>query len=232
MTRLLASVRNLSEARLALNGGADVIDIKEPNSGALGAVPRTRLNEIAEALRDKTTLSATIGDPPMRPTELSRAVAATAASGVHYIKVGLFPDDDHIACLEALASAPTRGAGMVAVLFADREPDFGLLEAIQGAGLQGAMLDTATKGMGLRNHLGTQQLARFVAQCRKLGLFCGLAGSLTPVDIEPLLRLSPDYLGFRGALCGGDRKAQIDPAAVAAIRDCIPIQTPGLRASL
>ena len=36
MTRLLVSVRSAEEAEIALAGGADVIDVKEPRRGALG----------------------------------------------------------------------------------------------------------------------------------------------------------------------------------------------------
>ena len=37
MTGLLVSVRSASEARVALAAGVDVIDVKEPNRGSLGA---------------------------------------------------------------------------------------------------------------------------------------------------------------------------------------------------
>ena len=36
MTRLLVSVRSAAEAEAALLGGADVIDVKEPDRGPLG----------------------------------------------------------------------------------------------------------------------------------------------------------------------------------------------------
>ncbi|MFQ5843721.1 MAG: (5-formylfuran-3-yl)methyl phosphate synthase, partial [Planctomycetota bacterium] len=36
---LLASVRSIQEAILALSGGADVLDVKEPREGSLGAAP-------------------------------------------------------------------------------------------------------------------------------------------------------------------------------------------------
>ena len=38
MTALLASVTDLQEARMALKGGANIIDLKDPARGALGAV--------------------------------------------------------------------------------------------------------------------------------------------------------------------------------------------------
>ena len=39
MTGMLASVRNLKEAEMVCRGGTDIVDIKEPRHGALGAVP-------------------------------------------------------------------------------------------------------------------------------------------------------------------------------------------------
>ena len=39
MTRLLASVRDMAEARLVADCGVPWIDLKEPAAGALGAVP-------------------------------------------------------------------------------------------------------------------------------------------------------------------------------------------------
>ncbi|MGZ8249348.1 (5-formylfuran-3-yl)methyl phosphate synthase, partial [Methylomagnum sp.] len=38
MTGLLASVANLDEARLVAESGADIIDLKNPAAGALGAL--------------------------------------------------------------------------------------------------------------------------------------------------------------------------------------------------
>ncbi|MFW5933316.1 MAG: (5-formylfuran-3-yl)methyl phosphate synthase, partial [Actinomycetota bacterium] len=76
---------------------------------------------------------------------------------------------------------------------------------------------------GPLDHLDPGSLARFVAQCRERGLVGGFAGGLQAPDVPRLLPLQPHVLGFRGALCrGADRRAGIDPAAVAAIRRLIP----------
>jgi len=45
VTAFLASVGNLPEARLALAGGADVIDLKDAGNGALGALPVATLRQ-------------------------------------------------------------------------------------------------------------------------------------------------------------------------------------------
>ena len=66
--KLLVSVRNVEEALLAADGGADFIDLKEPGRGALGGLPIATIREIAGALRRHGSgldISATIGDVAM-----------------------------------------------------------------------------------------------------------------------------------------------------------------------
>ena len=46
MTRMLASVATLQEARLAAECGVDIIDLKNPSTGALGALPTETVVEI------------------------------------------------------------------------------------------------------------------------------------------------------------------------------------------
>lgn len=228
MTRLLASVANLDELALAARGGADILDLKDPKAGALGAWVLDDIARAVDTVRSwpvHPPLSATVGDLPMEPAAVMDRVARTWACGVDYVKIGLVPSGDPAACVEALAPDAQRGARIVAVLFADLWPDANqLLPDFARAGFAGAMLDTAGKGSGgLLRHKDVGQLARFVEQARALGLLTGLAGSLDVVDIPTLLPLGPDYLGFRTALCAGaDRGGALDPAALAAVRSAVP----------
>jgi uncharacterized protein (UPF0264 family) len=222
MTGLLASVATLAEAGQAAALGADILDLKDPARGALGAWEADALRAAVARLGRRAVLSATTGDLPMRPELLAAAAAEVARSGVAYVKVGFFAGGDHPACARALAPIAGRGARLVAVLMADQAPDLELLPALARAGLAGAMLDTADKaGGGLRRHLDDRQLARFVRDAKELGMLVGLAGSLSLADIAPLTALGPDYLGFRGALCRGDRTAALDPAAFRAVRSAL-----------
>ena len=50
------------------------------------------------------------------------------------------------------------------------------------------------------------EIKDFVKFSKKENLTIGLAGSLTINDIEPLRKLNPDYLGFRGALCNSNER--------------------------
>lgn len=230
MTRLLASVRSIAEARQALAGGVDILDLKEPSAGALGAAPLQVTAGVVRLAAGRIPVSATIGDLPMQPRALARAVTACAATGVTFVKVGCFETRALQPCLEAIDRAPRGDSGLVAVLFADRSPSLHPLDAIAAAGFCGVMLDTCDKRAGgLRAHATEEVLAAFLAEAHRLRLFAGLAGSLTVDDIPPLLALRPDYLGFRGALCArGARESVLDLGALAAVREQIPRAEPAL----
>ena len=219
MTRLLASVRSRAEAEEALAGGADIVDLKDPDEGPLGALPPETIREAVDFVAGRRLVSATAGNLPMEPERVRQAVETVAGAGVELIKVGLTSGAGARACIEALAEPAGQGLRLVAVLFADQAPDFELVEAA-APHFFGVMLDTAEKdGRGLRHHLSEAELKAFLARAQSAGLFTGLAGALTLEDVEPLARLWPDYLGFRGALTGGGRGAEIDRARVRALHD-------------
>ncbi len=227
VTRLLASVMSAAEAALALDGGADIIDLKNPAAGALGALPPAVLGACVAAVGGRRPVSATVGDLPLDPPRVAEAVARTAATGVGIVKIGLF-DGDLPGCIRALKQRRGRPARLVAVLFADRAPDLSVLEPLAEAGFLGAMIDTADKAAGpLLRHMDLPALAAFVERARALGLLTGLAGSLRLDDVPALAALRPDYLGFRGALCGTrGRSGALDPRALAAVRRALGAYRP------
>ena len=223
MTRLLASVTDPAEAEQAIRGGADLIDLKDPSRGALGALPYEQVRTIVTQVAGRRPVSATIGDLPADAALTGGLIAATAATGVDYVKVGFFSAAHRACCLPAIAER-ARDAAIVVVLFADRAPDLSDLRAFAAAGCSGVMLDTADKAGGsLLAHLCPNALGAFVRQAQSLGLLCGLAGSLRLTDLPALLPLAPDYLGFRGALCHAHRRtAGLAPERLNAVRRAIP----------
>lgn len=202
MTGMLASVNSLDEALLILNTSADIIDLKNPEQGALGALATKTIIEIVRAVNYKKPVSATIGDIPMRPEQVFNGANVIAKTGVDYIKIGFFPDGDWDGCLSELAKLTLQGNHLIAVLFADTQPDFGRIKSIKEAGFTGVMLDTMDKSQGsLTQNMPQHKIVEFVTLANKSQLLCGLAGSLKLEDIPQLLKLKIDYLGFRGALC-------------------------------
>lgn len=216
MTGVLASVDEAASALWLAATSVAIIDLKQPAHGALGALPLATVRDIVTCIAGRKPLSATIGDLPLQPERVFAACRDMAATGVDYVKFGIFPDGDAVACFTALRPLTARGVRLVAVLFADAQPDFALIEQAAQAGLYGVMLDTCEKRHGsLLQHLSLARLREFVHEARQHGLLCGLAGSLRLPDIPVLLPLQPDYLGFRGALCQGqERRNALDPDAV------------------
>lgn len=209
MTQLLISVTSLDEAQMALENGADIIDLKDPSAGALGALPVELITSIVSFVNKQKLTSATIGDQPMQPDLLVQHVNAVAKTGVDYIKIGFFESCDYQPCLDALACITHRGVKLIAVLFAEYRYPNGLIDAIKNAGFIGVMLDTAKKnGLTFMDYYSNEQRAAFAQQVLTTGLTFGLAGSLKSQDIAMLNSLNPTYLGFRGGVCENNQREQ------------------------
>jgi len=214
MMRMLVSVRDVTEARIAAHGGADFIDLKEPRDGALGGLPIETIAAVVRALREQGSrlpISATIGDLPMHdlPAILAR-VGAVAACGVDYVKVGIEREPGARAVLDALAGT---GHSIVPVFIADRGLDVDQLAHACSLKFPGLMVDTADKLAGsLFDVMSGTELRRFIALVRASGAMVGLAGALRHAQLAALQELAPDFAGFRSAVCAGDRSGALDPA--------------------
>lgn len=223
MTLFLASVRDAAEAEMAIEAGADIIDLKDPGQGALGALVPDTIAACVRSVAGRAPVSATIGDLPLEEKVVRAAVLATAGLGVDYVKLGLFPGRDAEPCLNSLTAEATQ-IRLIFVLFADGLPDFDAIGLAARIGAHGIMLDTMGKdGGSLPDHLSFMALAEHIAAAKAEGLVVGLAGSLKARHVASLIALAPDLLGFRGALCqSGDRSQDLDPVRLAAIRALIP----------
>ncbi len=230
MTGMLASVSNLEEAKIALHANVDIIDLKDPTHGALGAVTTEVAQEVVKCVSGQCLVSATIGDLPMQATLIGEAISTMASTGVDIIKVGIFDEltNEVIASLKEQAINGAKGFNgkqftIVTVFFVDKGLDLEKMSDLAKAGIRGVMLDTADKTKGnLRTHMEDDEIKNFVIQSKSYGLLAGLAGSLKARDIAPLLELEPDYLGFRGALCEDDSRIQaLNSSSVRKIRSLI-----------
>lgn len=228
MTGMLASVTSLDEAVMALDADVDIIDLKQPAFGALGALDVDLVRLIVAAINGKCPVSATIGDLPMQPEPVFNAVKAMAGTGVDYIKIGFFPGDEWQGTVARLTTLTQHNMALIAVLFADSAIDFAVLNMLKNAGFTGVMLDTMNKQNGsLTQIMAKTEIARFVRHAKSRRLICGLAGSLRLEDIPGLLSCQPDYLGFRGALClQRNRTSQLSRLALAEVIQAIKSERP------
>ena len=226
MTGMLASVKNVEEAMLVLDAKVDIVDLKQPSQGALGSLDPERVTHIVGQIKGRRPTSATIGDLPMKPEPVANAVKAMATTGVDFIKIGFFPGGDWQETINELTHFTQKGMKIISVLFADTQPEVGIIESLDKAGFTGVMLDTMNKKKGsLSTVMSINEIEFFVKKARQHHLLCGLAGSLRTPDIPALIELKPDYLGFRGALCNQQKRTeQLDRNSVLKIKSAMASQ--------
>jgi (5-formylfuran-3-yl)methyl phosphate synthase len=229
--RLLVSVTDAAEARLAVAGGVDVVDVKNPAEGSLGApVPRV-LAEVRDVLPAGMALSAAIGDLPALPGTAALAALGAVRSGAVYVKLGLWgtsTTEQAVAVLRAAREAVDGDAVVVAVAYADAArvpagplPPSRLVDAARAAGVGGCLIDTAVKdGRGLFEWLDEDALRGLVDDAHAAGLEIALAGELRAEDLSAVRATGADVAGVRSAACrDGRRTAALDPERIARLRD-------------
>ena len=223
--KLLVSVVDAAEARLAVAGGVDVVDVKNPAEGALGAPAPAVIAQVRDALPAELPLSAALGDLPCLPGTAALAAVGAARSGAAYVKLGLWgaTGTDAIAVLRGAQEAVGADAAVVAVAYADaaRVPSrplapSELVTTARQAGLSGCLIDTAIKdGRGLLSWLDAEALAELVAEAHDAGLEMALAGELGAEDLPTVRATGADIAGVRSAACrDGRRTATLDPARI------------------
>jgi len=215
MTRLLVSVRSAEEARLALDCGVDLIDIKEPERGALGAADASVWGEVLEVVKGGVPVSCALGELP----GMSPRLAATVPAGMRYVKVGLAGALDQNDWESAWRDATTKrpvGCHLVGVIYADYvaarapSPD-SVLPAARRLGCHAILVDTFDKRAGdLFAHWRVDALAQFLEDARSEGLLTVVGGGLTWRSLSTVLDQPIDYVAVRGLACAGERTAGLD----------------------
>jgi uncharacterized protein (UPF0264 family) len=211
MSKWLASVQSLEEAHILLPALPDILDMKDPSKGALGALSIELVTEIVMMIDGRCKTSATIGDLPMQTSVLSEAIKGMAQSGVDYVKIGLFPEANLVNCIiELKETIKILKTPVIAVIFADMPPKEEIMAQLEESGFHGVMVDTAIKnGQHLPDHWSELTLGHFVNTVHEHNMLCGLAGALRVEDIPLLKPLDADYLGFRSALCNEQQRTSI-----------------------
>jgi len=228
--RLLVSVVDAAEARLAVAGGVDIVDVKNPAEGSLGAPAPGVIAQVRDAIPEDLPLSAALGDLPCLPGTAALAALGAARSGAAYVKLGLWgvtQVEDAVAVLRAARLAVEGEAEVVAVAYADaaRVPSRPLappelVTAARQAGVSGCLIDTAIKdGRGLLSSIEPAALAALVADAHAAGLEMALAGELRAEDLPTVRATGADIAGVRSAACfEGRRTAALDPGRIARLR--------------
>jgi uncharacterized protein (UPF0264 family) len=226
---LLVSVRNAVEAIEALAGGADVVDIKEPNHGALGAASSETIADVVRTVRGCASVTAAMGELNDIVNAAQKSTPLTIPTGVSLFKIGLAGCRDledwqmhwqQTVSSIAVSKTPARP---VAVVYADwrlaraPEPEKVLALAVDNA-CPALLIDTWNKSAGnLFDHWPPAHLETFVDRARAKGAAVVLAGSLVGSMFDLALDLQPDLVAVRTAACDGGRNGTVRADLVRAL---------------
>jgi len=216
--RLLVSVRNLEEARAAVMGQTDILDVKEPAHGALGRADAATLTAITGAFGARLSVTAALG-------ELAQADphSCSLPRGLWLAKVGLAGEADRGDWRQRFLnlSRVCQPVPLIPAAYADhvlaRAP---AIEAILALAIEVRapflLLDTWTKSHPAVGHwLSRSAIGQLAEQCHRSGIGLALAGSMTPELYGSLECPRPDVVAVRGSACeGNDRDRTIDTARV------------------
>jgi uncharacterized protein (UPF0264 family) len=218
MARLLVSVRSAGEARLALAGGASIIDVKEPANGPLGRASSATWAEVRDAVPAGVMLSAALGELAEWRGDDPPDVPPGALAGFDYLKVGMAgagPDwQDHWHALADRLDA--RRTRWIAVAYTDWEAAGAPSPAallVADFPFRGVLFDTWDKS---KPAAWPPNFLDVLEGFRNRDATIALAGGLTVDRLGEIAQFRPDIVAVRGAACAnGRRDADIDPARVA-----------------
>jgi uncharacterized protein (UPF0264 family) len=214
------SVRSAAEAQVALAGGADIIDVKEPARGALGAADVQVWHAVRDAVAGRLTTSVALG-------ELASGLIGALApqtGGFAFGKIGfaLCAEIDWRERWRDAVQQFASGVCAVPVAYADWRnagaPPPRELLGLAAESSKFLVLDTFSKSGGsLLDYLPPPVLSDFLAKALSQGVQVTLAGSLRAEMLADVLPLRPAYIGVRGAACSGGRLGAVDSQRVRAL---------------
>jgi uncharacterized protein (UPF0264 family) len=217
---LLVSVRSAEEALAALQGGAALIDVKEPANGPLGRAGNAVIEAVVAAVSGRRPVTAAMG-------ELADDCGELLPPGLSFVKWGLAGLGAGTAWQSALETKGSSGPEVVAVAYADwqcaRAPAIDDVFALAARRRHSVLLvDTyckdAARSLGrpptLLDWLPATWIEGMCRRCRAEEVRIALAGCLGPAEIRQLSRAKPDWFAVRGAACEGGRRGIVSAARV------------------
>ena len=227
--RLLVSVRDAVEADAAVDGGAEIVDAKEPAAGSLGAVPPAVLAAIRSVVPGRLEVSAALGDVSDE-AGVERALGGIRVS-LAYVKLGFLgvADPERVRRLlergvERTASLPGRPR-FIAVAYADWQHTGGIPPAVLGrlvteSRAGGLLVDTAIKnGATLFDHCGVDELTAIGRTLGGDGRLYALGGTLALADLPRASATGATVFGVRTAACEGGRQGAVTVSRVRQLAD-------------
>ncbi|WP_231754123.1 (5-formylfuran-3-yl)methyl phosphate synthase [Caulifigura coniformis] len=223
------SVRSALEAASAIEGGAEILDVKDPDRGSLGCPAPDTLFSICQAAgaspRRDLPVTVALGEC----LEWTEQTPFPLPGQITMAKIGLSGlgesagwRDQWLRVRQRFEDERGTGIHWVAVAYLDQD-DAGSpsIDDIAGAaidtGCAGLLLDTFNKSSGrLFDHVSPERLAGLAGRMHSGGRFLAAAGRLNLEDITRLSTLPVDVVAVRSAACEkADRRSPVTSRHVA-----------------
>jgi uncharacterized protein (UPF0264 family) len=208
----MISIKDLREAgEVMAAGGVDILDVKNPAEGTLGANTPGVIEEVMALAPKGVEIAASIGDLDFRPGTASLAAFGTATLEVDYVTASMFavrtPREVGVMAghLRRAIDEYDPGCGLIISGYADAgrigaADPFDFVDQMEGADI--LMVDTAIKdGKNVLDFAPMERLSELKERAHDQGMELILAGSIRIPHLEEALRVDPDILGFRGVVC-------------------------------
>lgn len=238
----LVSVRDLSEANLAVAYGVDILDLKEPSEGSLSPVSIGIWKELSSwssqtrglgtaCAAEHPQLSAALGESeqatsiaPFLPAEFAFAKAGPSDIQSESQLTGLW---------DTLRSQLPSSVELVAVAYADHDAARSLsaatiLNLAARSGFRRILLDTFDKHHGSAIELcGAQRINDFSRLAQRHQFWWALAGSIKLYELAQFPTLFqqrasfPSCVAVRGDVCDGNRTGTLSRQRLQAWADTL-----------
>lgn len=209
---LLVSVRSANEVAAALEGGADIIDVKEPAKGPLAPAEAEVVASVIDAVDGRVPVSAALGE--WSPNAITEAHWHLELP-LQYVKWGLagyahtpgWGED----LLDTRRELPI-ATEMVMVAYADWEraksvPPAEVAKFAKRFRFKTFLLDTWGKdGKTLLDFMSAKEVAGLVEGLKRVYTTVAVGGSLRPEQLKQLKGVAPDYFAVRTSVCAASKR--------------------------
>ncbi len=236
---LMVSVQNLEEARQAVKGNADIVDVKNLDEVFIGSNFPPVIKSVRDAFPKEIHVSVTLGAVPNQAGTVALAVYGAACLKATSVKVG-FVDIEYKNALNILSESKKALEGfdtkLIAATFADSHLYKGIdpklvVKLAKESQSDGILIDTLTKdGRNLFDFMDEKSLKALTDEGKDLEMSTALSGALKLSNLDALARINPDIVGVRGAVCkNGDRyTGRVDAEAVANVKKELDMRMEGV----
>ncbi len=231
LPRLLVSVRNHEEARVAARAGVDIIDFKEPANGSLAPVSWTVLREsLAEVSKAAPEMAVSVACGEVTDAQ---TLPEVALGPIQFLKIGLAGlggernwvqrwSERRRQLSDSFIAHDGKSPGWIAVAYVDHEvanspPIEEVIAASIDNGCRGVLFDTFSKRQdSLLQLLTPESLTNFSQQIQAAGLLVAAAGKVRVSDVPTLMSCGVDVIAVRSAVCEEERRERVlCPVAIA-----------------